>query len=166
MKLIAALIFISAVTSNSARSESFTMPDQQKEILCAVAIAGEFGYSVKDLRAFTTVARGCVELSNVEKYGAVDVPSERCLPTLQRAREAMDGRPIAIDEQAITDLCLNVMKAKSFDEKVSPQGKDAYIEDVRGNAIFRSAFCQQKNMSGRQCVLFYRELAGHKPATQ
>jgi len=167
MKLLtASLIFIFTVASNAARSESSKMSGQQEEILCTVAIASAFGYKAEDLRAFTTVARGCVELSKVEKYGAMDASSDRCLQTLRRAREAMNGRPLAVDEQAITDMCLNVIEAKSIGEEVSPQSKDAYIEDVTGSAIFRSAIFRKNNMSGSQCVLFFRELAGDKPATR
>jgi hypothetical protein len=50
------------------------MPGQQDAILCTVAIASAFGYKLEDLRAFATVARGCVKLSNVEKYGRWTLP--------------------------------------------------------------------------------------------
>ncbi|WP_156226459.1 hypothetical protein [Herbaspirillum chlorophenolicum] len=160
------ITLILAVTSPFAHAEPFSLPVQQKEILCAVAISGDLGYKTEDLRAFTTAARGCVELSNAEKYGVQDPVSERCLPTLQRARESMNGKSITVDEHAITDMCLNVLKAKSFDEAILRSGKDAYIQEISGDAILRSTSCKQNGMSGYQCVLFYRELAGDTSATQ
>ncbi|WP_343586721.1 hypothetical protein [Herbaspirillum sp.] len=131
-----------------------------------MAIASELGYRTENLRAFTATARGCVELSNAEKYGVQDTVSEQCLATLQRARESMNGKSITVDEHAITDMCLNVLEAKSFDETILRSGKDAYIQEVSGNAISRSIFCKQHGMSGYQCVLFYRESAGDTSATR
>ncbi|MBB5389905.1 MULTISPECIES: hypothetical protein [unclassified Herbaspirillum] len=160
------ITLILAVTLSSANAASLSLPTQQKEILCAVAIAGELEYRTEDLRAFAAVARGCMELSNAEKYGIQNPDSTRCLATLQRARESMNGKSIAVEEHAITAMCLNVLEAKSLDETILRSGKDAYIQDVSQNAIFRSIFCKQHRMSGYQCVLFYRELAGDTSATQ
>lgn len=160
------ITFILAITSPFSTAAPFSLPVQQQEILCAVAIASDLGYRIENLRAFTAAARGCVELSNAEKYGVQNAVSEQCLATLQRARESMNGKSIPADEHAITDMCLNVLEAKSFDETVVRGGKDAYIQEVSGNAILNASFCKKSNLSGYQCVLFYRELAGDIQATQ
>ena len=161
-KLNLLLFWISAVgISNLAFSESLTAPDKEKEILCTVAIASEFGYRMDDSRSFAGTARGCVELDKVERYGAMDAASRRCLAPLQRAREAMNGRHIAVEEQAITDMCLHVIRAQSSDG-INLAGDEAYLDEVRGNAIARYAFCKGHGMSGQQCVSFYEHLAGDK----
>jgi hypothetical protein len=153
------LLWLSVGVPNSALPESLTAPSNEREILCTVAIAGEFGYRLEDVRSFAGAARGCVELSRAEKYGAMDAISQQCLPPLQRAREAMNGKHIAVDEQAVTDMCLHTIRAQSSGE-INPAGDTIYIDEVKGNAIARYAFCKGRGMSGQQCVLFYEQLAG------
>jgi hypothetical protein len=82
---------------------------------------------------------------------------------LERARDAINGRSIPVEEQAITDMCLHLIRFKPS-ESASHAVSEAYLDKVTGNAISRAIFCRSQGWlppaSGKQCVAFYNHLAG------
>lgn len=154
---------------NISNAASLSQDELQlfEDINCTVAIASEFGHQIGDMRAFLGVARGCITLAQVEKFGAADAHSVNCRSILERARSAINGRAIPVDEQAITDMCLHTIRSKAPESPPQAQAAETYLVKVSGNAISRVQFCRSQGWippaSGKQCVAFYNYLASESP---
>lgn len=164
IKFLGLLLLLTQVSISNAASLSKDELQFFEDINCTVAIASEFGHRIEDLRAFKGVANGCINLAQVEKVGPADTHSENCRPILERARGAINGRAIPVEEQAITDMCLHTIHSKVLEGASQKKVSEIYLEEVAGNSILRVRFCRSQGWSppesGKQCVAFYSHLAG------
>lgn len=164
IKFLGLLLLITQISISNSASLSKDERQFFEDINCTVAIASEFGHRIEDLRAFKGVANGCINLAQVEKFGPADPHSENCRPILERARDAINGRAIPVEEQAITDMCSHSIRSKVPQGISRGLGPETYHEEVTGNAILRVRFCRSQGWSssalGKKCVAFYNHLAG------